>query len=132
MKPNLSGLPTASPQPGWSRFTRGLLAVAILQPALLGAAFVLLPARGEPPAVLASPVAHFPPSNLAFHRQTLGPEPGFRPQITNVKIVDLDQDGRPDVIVCDGQRNRVFWYRQLPDNRWEEVPLGDEVNCPAC
>jgi len=82
--------------------------------------------------VFVSPVAHFPPSNLSFQRQTLGPDPGFRPQITNVKIVDLDRDGRPDVIVCDAQRKQVFWYRQLPGNQWNEVPLGGELNCPAC
>jgi hypothetical protein len=109
-----------------------LLAVAVLQPAVLGAGLVLLPVRQAPPHVLVSPVAHFLPSALSFHRKSLGRESGLRPQITNVKIVDLDQDGRPDVIVCDGQRNGVFWYRQLEGNRWEEIPLGQGINCPAC
>lgn len=132
MKPKRSGPPPAPRPLARSRFTRGLLAVAVLQPVVLGAGLVFLPPRGGPPQVLVSRVAHFLPSALSFHRQTLGPEPGFRPQITNVKIVDLDNDGLMDVIVCDGQRNRVFWYRQLPGNRWEEIPLGDELNCPAC
>src|SRR5262245_42006544 len=118
--------------PNRRRLTRGLLALAILLPVAFGIALVLLPPCGAPPPIFASPVSHFPPSALRFDRQSLGVDTGFRPQITNVKIVDLDTDGRPDVLVCDGRRNRVFWYRQLEGNRWEEIPLGDELNCPAC
>src|SRR5262245_12158112 len=132
MNPKRSGPPPAPRPPARSRLTWGLLAVAVLQSVILGAGLAFLPHRDGPPPVLASPVAHFPPSALAFDRRPLGPEPEFRPQITNVKIVELDKDGRADVIVCDAQRNRVFWYRQLPDHRWHEIPLGDELNCPAC
>src|SRR5262245_1033455 len=110
-----------------NRLTRWLLAAAIILPVVIAAGLIVLPPRGGPVPVHASGVSHFPPATLAFDRQTLGPQPGFRPQITNVKIVDLDQDGRMDVLVCDAQRNRVFWYRQLPGNRWEEIPLGDEL-----
>src|SRR5262249_62344661 len=99
--------PRPFPPPARSRLTQSLLAVPVRQPVVLGAGLAFLPERGGPPPVWASPVAHFPPSALAFDRQTLGPEPGFRPQITNVKVVDLDRDGRPDVIVCDARRNRV-------------------------
>src|SRR5262245_9547809 len=98
MKPKRSGPPPGPRPPARSRLTWGLLAVAVLQPAVLGAGLVFLPRRGGPPQVLVSPVAHFPPSVLAFDRQALGPESGFRPQITNVTIVDLDKDGRAEVI----------------------------------
>lgn len=114
-----------------SRLTGSLLAAAVLLPLATWAALAFLPPWGERVATLASPVSHFPPANLAFDQKTLGPEPGFRPQITQVRMVDLDKDGRLDVLVCDGQRNRVFWYHQLPDNKWEETPLGGELNCPA-
>lgn len=33
--------------------------------------------------------------------------------------------------MCDGQRNRVFLYRSKPSGGWDEVALGDELNCPA-
>lgn len=115
-----------------SRLTQWLLGGAVLQPVLIWAALTFLPLHGESLPVSPSPVSHFPLSALRFDQRTLGPEPGFRPQITNVQIVDLDKDGRIDVIVCDAQRNRVYWYRQLRDGKWEEVALGDELNCPAC
>src|SRR5205085_5358053 len=126
-----SGPALAPFPPKRSRLTRAMVAVVVLQPLVIGAGLAYLPLPRSSVAIHASPVCHFPPAALAFDRQTLGPEPGFRPQITNVKIVDLDKDGLMDVIVCDGQRNRVFWYRQLPGNRWDEIPLGDELNCPA-
>jgi hypothetical protein len=124
-------VPHSDSRPPPSRLTRSLLAAAVLLPFAIGAGLLLLPPRRDPVPLLASPVSHFPPAGLPFERRTLGPEPGFRPQITNVNVTDLDRDGLPDVIVCDGQRNRVLWYRQLPGDRWDEVPLGDEVNCPA-
>lgn len=78
-----------------------------------------------------STVSHFPPSTWKFQQLAMGGEPGFRPRITNVRIVDLDQDGLPDILACDAQKQRVFWYRQLPDRQWEEVPVGPELNSPA-
>jgi hypothetical protein len=121
----------AGPGPRRSALTPVLAAAAVLLPVAgyFGLGRVLPADRRVPVPV--SPVSHFPAAALRFDRQTLGPEPGFRPQITHVKIADLDRDGRPDVIVADGQRNRVFWYRQLPDGRWDEVPLGGELNCPG-
>jgi hypothetical protein len=113
------------------RVTWALLAAALLIPLGLAVGLPRLPPRGGTPTLHASPVSHFPPSPLAFDRWTLGPEPGYRPQITHVKIVDLDGDGLLDVIACDGRRNRVLWYRQRPPGGWDEIPLGDELNCPV-
>jgi hypothetical protein len=48
-----------------------------------------------------------------------------------VRIVDFDEDGLTDILVCDARRNRVIWYRQTSDNRWDEIPIGDELNTPA-
>ena len=90
-----------------------------------------MPDRGTPVPVILSEVTHFPPTALAFDQKTLGPEPGFRPRITNVRVVDLDKDGRDDVLVCDAAMNRVYWYRRLADGKWDEIPLGEEVNRPA-
>jgi hypothetical protein len=109
--------------------TRVLLAVAVLIP--IGVAVVLPRLRPRAVPVHASPVSHFPPSSLAFDRRELGPPPGFRPRVTSVRVVDLDRDGRPEVLACDAQRNRVFLYRQLPGSAWEEVALGDELNAQA-
>jgi hypothetical protein len=90
-----------------------------------------LPPHGGALPLHTSPVTRFPPAAFKFDRRTLGLESSFRPQITNVKIVDLDQDGLPDVLACDAGRRRVIWYRQLSDDRWDEIPIGDELNVPA-
>src|SRR5512133_2788231 len=46
--------------------------------------------------------------------------PGERPQIANVQIVDLDQDGLADVVDCDVNRNQVSWIRQFPKGVYTE------------
>src|SRR5262245_28149560 len=118
-----------SPPARASRLIWVLLVVAIVIPVGIAFAIPRLPKRSVP--IHTSSVSHFPPSALAFERRTLGPEPGLRPRITNVRIVDLDKDGHLDVLVCDAERNRVLLYRQLPSAEWEEKPLGDELNTPA-
>lgn len=117
------------PNPRQPRRVQALFVVALLIPVLAGIAPYVLP--GTPLPVLISPVSHFPPTSLAFAAQTLGPAPGPRPRIANVRIVDLDRDGRPDVLACDAERNRVLWYRTLPSGSFEEIPLGDEVSAPV-
>lgn len=109
-----------------------LVALAVALPVGIAVGLPFVAPQGDPPELLTITGTHFPPANLPFDRQTLGPEPGYRPRITNVRIADLDKDGLPDVLVCDGQKNRVFWYRQLPGHKWDEVPLGGELNCPVC
>ena len=37
-----------------------------------------------------------------------------KPWITHLKIVDLDQDGLKDIVVCDAKRNQISWIRQGP------------------
>jgi hypothetical protein len=51
------------------------------------------------------------------------------PTITNVNIVDLDQDGRLDVLVCEGARNRVSWIHRAGKG-WVETEIG-EAPAPA-
>ncbi len=123
--------PTTSPKS--SRFSRTtlLVAVAVLLPVGIAVGLPYLPPLGGTPHLLTSPVSQFPPSNLSFERRAIGPNPGYNPLITNVKIVDLDKDGLPDILACDARRNRVFWYRQLPSGEFDEIPIGDEVNSPA-
>ncbi len=54
-----------------------------------------------------------------------------RPIVTNVEIVDLDQDGLPDVLYCEGQQNTVRWIRQYPRGVFSEQIIGRDIPGPA-
>ncbi|MGH9321544.1 MAG: FG-GAP repeat domain-containing protein [Vicinamibacteria bacterium] len=62
----------------------------------------------------------------------IGDPPGESPPwITHLQIVDLDEDGLPDVILTDATLNQVRWIRQGPEGSFEERPLGEVVIAPA-
>jgi len=73
-----------------------------------------------------APSAMFEPQPIGFPMQ-----PGERPEIANLQVIDLDQDGLPDVVACDVVRNRITWIRQYPKGVYSEVPIGDAVAAPA-
>ena len=124
--------PPAPPPRRVSWPTAALVAVAVLIPlGVIGVFAFTPPPLGKPPELHASPVSHFPPASLLFDAQPLGTSTGYRPLVTNVRIADLDADGRPDVLACDGRRNRVLWYRNKADGVWVEAPIGDELACPV-
>ena len=54
-----------------------------------------------------------------------------RPLITNLTIVDLDQDGLMDVVVCDGRTSTVSWIRQEALGVFVEVDLDRNIPAPA-
>ena len=54
-----------------------------------------------------------------------------RPIVTNVEIVDLDQDGLLDVLYCEGQKNTVRWIRQYPRGVYTEQIIGEDIPGPA-
>ena len=67
--------------------------------------------RGEPIAV--------------FEPRHLGPAiaKDDRPLVANVAIVDLDQDGRADLLAADAAANRVVWLQQGDDGAYTERAL---------
>ena len=72
-----------------------------------------------------------PPSD--FWKPTpIGVPPAAReqPQIANVTVADLDQDGLPDVLVCDAGRRQLSWIRQFPKDVYTEQVLAD-IRGPA-
>ena len=62
----------------------------------------------------------------------IGDPPAVReqPQIANVSIADLDQDGLLDVLVCDAGRRRLSWIRQSPKDVYTEQVLA-EIRAPG-
>ncbi len=68
--------------------------------------------------------------SVAFDKQRLG-DKGDVPRIANVQIVDLDQDGKNEVLACDVSRNSVILYRPSQSGQWEETVLGSKLKAPA-
>lgn len=67
----------------------------------------------------------------SFAPRPIGRTPDGPPLITDLLIVDLDQDGLKDILVCDGTLNKVGWIRQVRPGVFEEQALGDPIAGPA-
>ncbi len=81
----------------------------------------------------APPSAQKIDTNLTFLPTPIGaPASDFgRPMVTHVNIVDLDQDGLPDVLYCDARHNTVRWIRQSPRGDFNERIIGENIPGPA-
>jgi hypothetical protein len=53
------------------------------------------------------------------------------PRISHLVVVDLDDDGLEDVVVCDCQANRVSWIRQQPAGTFTEHVCATGLVAPA-
>src|SRR5262245_59696421 len=120
-----------SPRAGASRLTIILLAAVVLIPLAFTWAIYSVQPVEVPLAAIKTDFMHHPPSRWPFESGRIGPETRYRPRITNVQIVDLDKDGLPDIIACDAQRQRVFWYRQASRGTWTEIAISDELPAPC-
>ena len=65
----------------------------------------------------------FPLSQIAFTATTIGLAPGMTSQITNVRILDFDQDGRSDILVSDARYDEILLYRQSDAGLWNSEVL---------
>lgn len=83
-----------------------------------------------------SPSSNRPEKPTAQEAHFLTPMPiGFpvadHPKIGSINIVDLDQDGLLDILVCDMQADRIGWIRQHPINTFSEQWVGPKIKAPA-
>jgi hypothetical protein len=89
--------------------------------------------RTSSPATNTSPKpkASFP--SLAYTPTAIGSPvgPDDRPMVTNLQIVDLDQDGLPDVIYSEARLNTVRWIRQAPRGVFAEQIIARDLPAPA-
>lgn len=53
------------------------------------------------------------------------------PQISNIAVTDIDDDGLLDVIVCDDKKNAISWIRQYPAGTYSETIVADGLIAPA-
>ncbi|MBI2922098.1 MAG: VCBS repeat-containing protein [Planctomycetes bacterium] len=66
------------------------------------------------------------PGAPAFARQAVGKRP-LEARVANVNVADLDGDGAPELLVCDGGANAVLRFRRTGE-AWAEDVLAE---CPA-
>lgn len=99
-------------------------------PVLVMSCFPLLPTFGVLP-LTSSGGSSYPPSRLPFVKPQVGAEPKFPTWLTNVQIVDFDDDKLPDVIACDARHHRIVLYRQTTNGTWMEQTLGENLVAPA-
>ena len=84
----------------------------------------------EPAAVTPAPAPSVFTTDFVHPEAVGGPLAG-RPWIAHVNLVDLDRDGRMDIVACDAQKNQVLWLRQMPDGKFEEHVLADDIAAPV-
>ncbi len=58
-----------------------------------------------------------------FTPELIGAPIEGKPWISHVNIVDLDQDGRPDILACDDKLNAIVWLRQDAGGKFTETTL---------
>ncbi len=83
------------------------------------------------PALPATGVAANAPAVTPLRSETIGAPTRNSPWIAHVSPVDLDRDGRLDLIVSEAQANQVLWLRQTDGGRFEERILAAGMKAPV-
>lgn len=89
-------------------------------------AVALSTAKPDSPAPSPVPSLEYTPIPIGAPLSDFG-----RPLVTHVEIVDLDADGLPDVLYCEGQKNTVRWIRQAPRGVFTEQIIATNIPAPA-
>ncbi|MBI4626146.1 MAG: VCBS repeat-containing protein [Verrucomicrobia bacterium] len=66
-----------------------------------------------------------------FRPEPIGAAIGQSPWIAHVTTVDLDRDGRLDILACEAQENQVLWLRQTPGGGFEEKTVATRMKAPV-
>ncbi|MEM9158607.1 MAG: VCBS repeat-containing protein [Verrucomicrobiota bacterium] len=66
-----------------------------------------------------------------FQSRPIGKPVVGMPWITDLHLVDLDQDGLKDIVACEGKLNQVSWIRQHPIGQFTERIIGKAIAGPA-
>jgi len=107
----------------------GALAVLLAGGALLASAGCERHEAAAPAEVV---VARAPVEDTArFSPEPIGAAFEGKPWISHVNIVDLDQDGLPDILACDDKLQAVVWLRQVSRGHFEESVLMADLPSPV-
>ncbi|MGH1363759.1 MAG: FG-GAP repeat domain-containing protein [Calditrichia bacterium] len=63
--------------------------------------------------------------------QKIGSDFEKPPLISHLQIVDLDQDGLLDIVVCDIVKSEISWIRQSPAGVYSEERLAEQMAAPS-
>ncbi|HEX2854365.1 MAG TPA: VCBS repeat-containing protein [Opitutaceae bacterium] len=85
--------------------------------------------RAAPPARLTRTA--IVESTARFSPGPIGASFEGKPWISHVNVVDLDRDGRADVLACDDRLQAVVWLRQVAPGRFEETSLMANLASPV-
>lgn len=66
-----------------------------------------------------------------FRIQPVGKNPSDKPWVAHLKAIDLDQDGRMDIVACEAKDNMVIWLRQTENGTFEETVIADNLQAPV-
>ncbi len=81
-------------------------------------------------------LGNLPPSHAIedlsyLHSEPIGLPVEGQPWIAHISAVDLDRDGRMDLIVCDARENRISWLRQVSPGKFEEQVIATDMRAPV-
>lgn len=110
-----------------------IVILGLVIPALIGIIVIQFTNRSPAGSDLFADKAPGTMVDLAYTPVAIGAPAGDfgRPMVTNLQIVDLDQDGLLDVIYCEGVQNSVRWIRQMPRGVFTETIVGERIPGPA-
>ena len=69
--------------------------------------------------------------SVRFNARPIGGVIGRPPWIAHLTAVDLDRDGRLDLLFCEAQDNEVRWLRQTAPGVFEETLLAGNLRAPV-
>src|SRR5438552_3558720 len=130
-RPSAASVSTERARSRQGQAGKAVTALLVLIASALAVTLWLVLRQSKPPPAVSS--GHAPlerSSKMVFDKTTLDDHQSAV-RVANVQVVDFDRDGLNDILVCDTARNAVILYRQMPDARFEERILADNLKCPA-
>ncbi len=70
-------------------------------------------------------------TTLQLTASAIGKTSSRPPWIAHVVSVDLDRDGRLDILACEAQDNQVLWLRQTAPGHFEETVVASDLRAPV-
>ncbi|HTO04135.1 MAG TPA: VCBS repeat-containing protein [Opitutus sp.] len=66
-----------------------------------------------------------------FTKESIGKPFEGKPWVSHVNVVDLDRDGKADILACDDKLNGVVWLRQSAPGKFDEFTLISGITSPV-